>query len=886
MRVHESDTQNKENRLRIAIIVDTFPVISQTFILDQLIGLLESGHDVDIYAFSQGDPPYHKDVIRYNLLERTHFIGRTTSKTLRLKELLFQVFKFTFYRPTILFKAATCSHNWRQIEAGLKMLSHLHRARKDGDYYDIIHCQFGVVGWLVLLLKFILPASYITSFHGGADLYFFGNDGKKTYHRFFEASDMIIANSNFTRNKLIDLGCEKHKIELTPVSIRTDKYPFRTRVVQLGDSITLLTVARLVEIKGLEYSIRAVAKLAKHCPQLKYIIVGEGELRPTLEGLIKRLGMSDKIDLVGEVDREEVARFMDEAHIFLLTSVTTEDEGQEAVGGVIREAMAAGLPVVATNSGGIQESVLDGISGFLVPERDVDAIAEKIQFLINNPDICSKMGGKGNQIVAENFDIKQYNQKMIDIYYQSIHQNKIQCYHGRMLGKRMNILLTWVGPWKDKGEAAMLVSTAKLLEEKFPDANIIASNDGVFDEEDVDQYGKYGINVIPGLFHGLFSKVSKMNQVRSKILRSIGMFGIFAIELTKCEIWLLSHRIKRILHIDTSAGMTCADEYGRADCVIMTGGANVLDFGNALPLTLTVLMYEIMFAVRLRKPTMIWANSFGPFNRKILRPFIARVLNKVQLITTREEISNDIIKEIGVTAPLILTADAAFTLDVVNQEEARQLLTEATGIEFTGGITVGITAIYHDFVPDNLELERTADSYFDALAGGIEYLTSVAGARVIFFPHNNTVSNERDDRLASQRIVEKLHDKTNVYILEGDYSPEQLKGMYKCMDLFIGTRYHSTVFSLGACVPTINIGYMHKALGIMKMLGVEEFTLNINSLTKTALVEKIDEVLKNKEAIQARLECSMETVYKKSVQNLDLAVQYLHLDSVSTDDTL
>jgi colanic acid/amylovoran biosynthesis glycosyltransferase len=407
-------TGNSAKRLRIAFIIDTFPVISQTFILDQIVGLIDLGHEVDIYAFGSVALPHHADVARYNLLERTQFLGRPAAKTKRMANLIFQILQTAGRYPSVLFKALREGCNWRQLETGLKILKRLKRLGRDGAYYDVIHCHFGTVGWLFLLLKYVLPASYITSFHG-FDLLYFGKKGKQAYRRMFIFSDSIIANSDFTRKKLSELGCPEDKIVTIPVGMRMDKYPFRPRILKPGNTINLLTVARLVEVKGLEYSIMAVAKLVPRY-HLQYRIVGEGQLRPNLENLIFKLSLSGTVSLLGEISREELAEQMDKAHLFILPSVTSKNEGQETAGSSLREAMASGIPVVATNSGGIRESVTDGVSGYLVPERNADAIAERLEFLFNHPDIWPEMGGAGNRFVEEQFEFKKQIEKLAGVY--------------------------------------------------------------------------------------------------------------------------------------------------------------------------------------------------------------------------------------------------------------------------------------------------------------------------------------------------------------------------------------------------------------------------------------------------------------------------------------
>jgi colanic acid/amylovoran biosynthesis glycosyltransferase len=300
------------------------------------------------------------------------------------------------------------------ITAGINMLRYLESIQRDGKYYDIIHCQYGTIGRQFLLLKRFLPAKYVVTFRG-FDLFIYGLRGEKYYGHLFDMADCIIANNKYTANQLIELGCPSNKIVEVRSASNLDRFQFKTRTIKSGTTLKMLTVARLVEVKGLEYAVKAVAKLAKDYP-IKYEIVGEGILRPYLEKLINQLGLSNTVFLLGAQDREMVARLMREAHLFILPSVTLVNGRQDTGPGVLREALASGIPVVASNSGGIPYLVANGISGFLVPERDVDALAERLGFLIDHPEIWPEMGEAGRRFVEEHYDLKKQNNKLLEVY--------------------------------------------------------------------------------------------------------------------------------------------------------------------------------------------------------------------------------------------------------------------------------------------------------------------------------------------------------------------------------------------------------------------------------------------------------------------------------------
>ena len=172
----------------------------------------------------------------------------------------------------------------------------------------------------------------------------------------------------------------------------------------------------MVEKKGLEYSIKAVARVAQKFSNIEYNIVGDGALRVKLEKLIMELGVGNKVNLLGWKTQDELRELFKEAHIFILSSITASDGDMEGQGLVLQEAQAVGLPVLSTHHNGIPEGVLDGKSGFLVRERDVDALSERLQYLIEHSELWPEMGRCGRKFVEEKYDIEILNSKLVSIY--------------------------------------------------------------------------------------------------------------------------------------------------------------------------------------------------------------------------------------------------------------------------------------------------------------------------------------------------------------------------------------------------------------------------------------------------------------------------------------
>ena len=211
------------------------------------------------------------------------------------------------------------------------------------------------------------------------------------------------------------MGCEEGKIIVHRMGIDVEKFEFSER--RKTGTIKILSVGRLVEKKGHEYAIKALAKVVnKNGKNIIYRIVGDGPLKDKLMSLAEELRIEDCVEFMGNVEDEELLKLYKESHIFILPSVTASDGDQEGIPVVLMEAQAMGLPVISTYHSGIPEVVIDGKSGFLVPEKDVDALAEKMEFLVEHPELWSEMGWYGREFVEKHYDIRKLNKRLVEIY--------------------------------------------------------------------------------------------------------------------------------------------------------------------------------------------------------------------------------------------------------------------------------------------------------------------------------------------------------------------------------------------------------------------------------------------------------------------------------------
>lgn len=164
-----------------------------------------------------------------------------------------------------------------------------------------------------------------------------------------------------------------------------------------GRSELLLSVGRLAPQKDFPTMLRAMRHIAIQRPDALLAIVGDGPDRPELESLAQRLGLMDRVSFLGAVPADEIPSYFAAADVFVLSSVF---EGNARV---LAEASAAGLPIVATETSGTRDTVLDGESGFIVEQGDDEAFAERAADLLSDPARAEAMGLRGRAHVLELF---------------------------------------------------------------------------------------------------------------------------------------------------------------------------------------------------------------------------------------------------------------------------------------------------------------------------------------------------------------------------------------------------------------------------------------------------------------------------------------------------
>ena len=368
---------------RVVVVSDQFPVLSQTFILDQITGLMDRGINVEHWSMQRMDQPVvHENVHTYGLIESTHYIT-LPPEPLRADP-----------------------RRWTQ---------HFLRANDLASLENVaaIHVHFGPNFNKIAPLFAAHPGLFVlVSFHGYDASATFQVKGPDVYAGLFARANMITTPSQFMKDALVRYGCPPDKVVVHHYG--KDMQTFAPAPGRDGrQPIRVLSVARLVEKKGLEYALAAFAK-ARVGFDVEYRIVGDGPLGQTLADLAQALGVADRVVFLGQRSNEDVRREMAAADIFVLTSVTAANGDQEGLPVSLIEAQAMGLPVISSRHAGIPELVVHGETGFLAQERDVDEIAGYMRALLKNPVIREAFSAKAREHVLDEFDLAKLNDALAD----------------------------------------------------------------------------------------------------------------------------------------------------------------------------------------------------------------------------------------------------------------------------------------------------------------------------------------------------------------------------------------------------------------------------------------------------------------------------------------
>ena len=399
---------------RLIYVVRSWPRLSQTFIVDEVLALERLGRALTVFSLVHSGesvvqpqvarvraPVHHLDSRERHRLRRN---VRLHLSALRRAPRRYAATLATVLRhPRLAAGYGDCS-TLRCFHHATRVADAVARMRADGDRVEHLHAHFAHDPALVGLFAARL-AGLRFSFTGHArDLLQIPPAALSA--RAAAATAMVTccqANAAYIAATVPEPSRPPIEVIHHGVDLTRFRPPQRRRE---GAAVpVLLSVGRLVQKKGFDDLLHALAELRRRGSAFECRIYGDGPLRDELEDLRDRLGLHDRLRMMGARSSDEVVAALADADVFVLMARQTDDGDRDGIPNVLVEAMACAVPVVATVAGGIPELVRDRRNGLLRPERDHAGVAAALESLLADEGLRRRLGESARRTVEADFDV-------------------------------------------------------------------------------------------------------------------------------------------------------------------------------------------------------------------------------------------------------------------------------------------------------------------------------------------------------------------------------------------------------------------------------------------------------------------------------------------------
>ncbi len=357
---------------RVALFSTNFLEYSQTFIFDEI--RYHQKYEVEVFS--------HK----------------------RVNENRFQYKPLNFLSP-----ANTLKNKIESAIYGITTYSPTYMQKMKAGNFSLIHAHFGPGSIYTLLYQKALQIPLITTVHGyDVPLLLTNRKLLPQYWRYwwrskamFNQTTRFLAASNELHDMLLELGAPPEKVKIWRLGIEIPEISYPTD----RNNTKIMMVGRFVEKKGFEYGIEAFGKISQTFQDATLLIAGSGERREIYDRIIDKYNIKEKVIFLGALTHRELLKKMEEIDIFIAPSVVAKNGDRESGLLVAKEAGARFVPVIGTYHGGIPEIIDTEKTGFLVPERNSDIIAEKIAILLKNHELRQIMGYAAREKMEKEYNI-------------------------------------------------------------------------------------------------------------------------------------------------------------------------------------------------------------------------------------------------------------------------------------------------------------------------------------------------------------------------------------------------------------------------------------------------------------------------------------------------
>lgn len=386
---------------RVAYIMSRFPGLSETFILREMCELERLGWSLGLYPLI-----YQEESVIHE--EAKNWMQRAQRPS--LLSIAMENIRLMFSRPLVYF--STLARVLFENRGSLKFLS---RAiivfpkavwmahHMSNEKITHVHAHYAthpaLAAWIINRITGI-PYGFTVHAH---DIFV---DRSMLYRKLLDAK-YIVAISEYNRKFLVEHYGEwvAEKIHIVHCGIYSEEYISKPVPVERGERFELVSIGSLRSYKGFTFLLDACSLLKESGINFRCRIIGGGELRDSLAAQILKLGIGDKVELVGPKNQTEVAELLKTADCYVQPSIITSTGKMEGIPVSLMEAMASGLPVIATNISGIPELVRHGQTGWLIPPEDPGALVETILQVYNDRGCASQYAELGKELVLREFDV-------------------------------------------------------------------------------------------------------------------------------------------------------------------------------------------------------------------------------------------------------------------------------------------------------------------------------------------------------------------------------------------------------------------------------------------------------------------------------------------------
>ena len=398
----------------IGVLVSRFPVLNETYILREINELERQGQPVVLVplithhagVMHEEAKPWLRRAL-YTRLVSTAIamanIRRFIADPAKYVKLFFKVTAHSILRPSILLRTVAMFPKSVYLAEVLPREGVRH-----------VHAHFATnAAMMAYIISSFSDITYSFTVHG-PDIFVQRLFLREKLRR----AKFVRAVSTFNQAFLIGLYPEetRQKVEVVHIGVNPDVYEeARAESRHSHPRPQIITVATLSQYKGLSYLIDAIVRLKKDGIDVDCSIIGDGPRRKALEKWIERHGVSDRVKLLGARPQHEVAGLISESDVFVLPSVIARDGQMDGIPISLMEAMAAGVPVIASAISGIPELVRNEVSGILVDATNSDQLALSIRRLIDNPELRMTLARAGQEKVRDEFDVRRTVTELIDL---------------------------------------------------------------------------------------------------------------------------------------------------------------------------------------------------------------------------------------------------------------------------------------------------------------------------------------------------------------------------------------------------------------------------------------------------------------------------------------